>query len=443
MTLRSTEASSSEYEIDDTRRPEFSRGYGDNAEALRRRADALLDEMMLGGVDIGAGEGLYNGVNGDATAPSLANGHHQPDDDGRFNYGDNGIAEYAVEFTDPDLAPAPAEQPPARPTNQDTRTGALAAPGQAGSAREPADTRPATPVSSPPTGRDSGTPHLVAAEDRYPRPADPSSPRAEYANGDRSAPTSAVRRQAASYASSMTVGPRANLRSSLLPRSVETDTATAEQEIHALMSEISAALPVGHEAAERSRHLLNKAENILQSDPTRTAEVDYYLQQVRRIVQRTRQTQTWSALYQRRLTIYLAAWVALSVTVLAGRYLLQAEFLAFLEEIFWTSADSIWVQFAPMTIGAIAAGSLGSATGVLLNMQRHAAQEYGYFDRKYGLRGLLLPLLGCFFGLVLALLWAALCYFVGLDGTNLWIASAPAIVALLLGFGQEWLYGAR
>src|SRR5690606_554308 len=118
----------------------------------------------------------------------------------------------------------------------------------------------------------TGSPYLVAAEDRYPQPASPGDARGDYANGARSA----VRRQSASYASSMTVGPRASLRSTLLPRSVETDTATAEQEIHALMSEISAGLPVGHEAAERSRHLLNKAENILQSDPTRTAEVDYY-----------------------------------------------------------------------------------------------------------------------------------------------------------------------
>jgi len=31
----------------------------------------------------------------------------------------------------------------------------------------------------------------------------------------------------------------------------------------------------------------------------------------------------------------------------------------------------------------------------------------------------------------------------GLDGTNLWIASLPAIAAFLLGFAQEWLYGAR
>ena len=428
MTSRFTEASSSRYETDDTRRPNSLRNHSDDAEALRRRADALLDEMMLGGVDIGAGDEGYNGTNGGA---SPTNGYHEPVLDDHAPYGD------AVEYSSagasssygaPSQTPPQPEPYPSQPIQQ-TETGMRPSAGETRTADN----------ESPAENLRTGSPYLVAAEDRYPQPASPDDTRSEYANGARSA----VRRQSASYASSMTVGPRASLRSTLLPRSVETDTATAEQEIHALMSEISAGLPVGHEAAERSRHLLNKAENILQSDPTRTAEVDYYLQQVRRIVQRTRQSQTWSALYQRRLTIYLAAWIALSVVVLAGRYVLQAELLAFLEDFFWTSFDAIWVQFAPMTVGAIAAGSLGAATSVLLNMQRHAAQEYGYFDRKYGLRGLLLPLLGAVFGLALAVLWAAICYFVGLDGTNVWIASLPAIAAFLLGFAQEWLYGAR
>lgn len=432
MTSRFTEASSSRYESNETRRPDPLRGHRDDAEALRRRADALLDEMMLGGVDIGAGEEMHSGANGSALA---ANGYHEPDIDVHSVPGED-------EFVEPGVTSAESAAVSWDASRQDRRSEqparsleAESAPG-AGSTGE---IRSGSSPQQPPSNEVAGNPYLVAAEDRYPRPALQGGAHVDYANGARSA----VRRQSASYASSMTVGPRANLRSTLLPRSVETDTATAEQEIHALMGEISAALPVGHEAAERSRHLLNKAENILQSDPTRTAEVDYYLQQVRRIVQRTRQAQTWSTLYQRRLTIYLAAWIALSVVILAGRYVLQSELLAYLEDFFWSSADAIWVQFAPMTIGAVAAGSLGSAMSVLLNMQRHAAQEYGYFDRKYGLRGLLLPLLGCVFGLVLALLWAGICYFAGLDGANVWIASVPAIAAFLLGFGQEWLYGAR
>ena len=241
----------------------------------------------------------------------------------------------------------------------------------------------------------------------------------------------------------MTVGTRTNPRSTLLPRALEIDVDTAAQEIMALSSEISATLPVGHEAAERSRHLLNKAQNILQSDPSRTAEVDYYLQQVRRIVQRTRQTHTYSAIYRRRLLLYLTAWVALAGVALAARYLLEEELFAFLEDIFWAGRDALWVQFGPMVIGAFFAGALGGALSVLLNMRRHAAQEYGYFDRKYGLRGLTLPLLGALYGVLLALVWAAVSYFLALDTTNVWLDALPTLIAFWVGFGQEWLYGAR
>jgi hypothetical protein len=284
---------------------------------------------------------------------------------------------------------------------------------------------------------------LVPAEERYARPAMPVNEPEAPLTGPTRSPNSAVRRQSSSLASSMTVGARASARSTLLPREVETDVDTAMQEIHALNSEIAASLPVGHEAAERGRHLLNKAQHILENDPSRSAEVDYYLQQVRRIVQRTRQMYNDSSLYRNRLTLYLAAWVALAVTSLAARYLLQTELITLLEELFWVGRDSIWVQFGPMTIGAFFAGALGAASSVLLNMQRHGAQEHGYFDRKYGLRGLLLPILGALFGVVIALIWAAVCYFVDLDGLDIWISSLPALLAFLVGFGQEWLYGAR
>lgn len=281
---------------------------------------------------------------------------------------------------------------------------------------------------------------LVPAEDRYPRPAAPETPLV--ANGYLQ-PGSAVRRQSASLASTMTVGVRANTRSTLLPRALEVDVDTAAQEIMALSSEIAATLPVGHEAAERTRHLLNKAQNILQSDPSRTAEVDYYLQQVRRIVQRTRQTHTYSAIYQRRLFIYLTAWVAFAIVALLARYLLEDALLTFLENLFWTGRDAPWVKFGPLVFGAFFAGALGGAVSVLLNMRRHAAQEYGYFDRKYGLRGLTLPLLGALFGVVLALLWATVSYFLALDAANIWLGALPALVAFFVGFSQEWLYGAR
>lgn len=416
----------------------------ESADALLRRADALLDEMMLGGVDIGAGETPFEPVDSrEEPDPAthvngfVANGAHQRDlseeagaprtvTPPESSYGDErrGMDQPAVPFT--------------AKTAGEIRTDAVAASTELW--RPLPESAPVYPSVEQSERRDA---RLVPAEERYARTTQPTTDAPPSGNGYERSGGGAVRRQSASMASTMTIGARANNRSTLLPRATDIDIDTAQQEINALMSEIAVALPVGHEAAERGRHLLNKALNILQSDPTRTAEVDYYLQQVRRIVERTRQTHTYSALYHRRLAIYLVAWIALAVTVLAARYLLQAELLQLLENLFWTSSDSIWVQFGPMTIGAIFAGAFGAATGVLINMQRHGALEYGYFDRKYGLRGLLLPILGAFFGFLLAAAWAAVCYFIGLDGANLWIGSAPAILAFALGFGQEWLYGAR
>lgn len=430
----------------------MTRAYIDeNIDLLRQRADALLDEMMLGGVDIGAGDGAIDVSHANSAEIGYVNGFtdpaHHPGSDGGDAFENNaqetpwsesiyderhasagvGRVTGAAPLVDfpPASVPTHAVNALSSLTDRDDVIGSVS------TERNIASNR---------TGG-----RLIPAEQRYARPsvAESATFDAALSEAPMYSPSSAVRRQSAALASSMAVGARTNARSTLLPRAVETDVKTAEQEIHALLSEIAATLPVGHEAAERGRHLLNKAQHILESDPSRTAEVDYYLQQVRRIVQRTRQMHNDSSLYRRRLTIYLAAWAALAITSLAARYILQPELLMFLEALFWTESDSIFLQFTPMVVGAFFAGALGATVGVLTNMQRHAAQEHGYFDRKYGLRGLLLPLLGAIFGLMLAAIWATVCYFAGWDVTYLWISSLPAAVALVLGFAQEWLYGAR
>lgn len=427
IALRSTETSGFGHESEYERRASrTSVPTDESADALRRRADALLDEMMLNGVDIAVGEGPDNGFVSlhPAAEAVLANGfaenglHTQAPVDDIAAYRPSVTEDKAPTLDLPQMKPEVAVPPvlsSATPATPDALFAPLDAP-------LPLEAR------------------LVPAEERYPRPS--TGVVTPVVNGY-AQPGSAVRRQSASLASTMTVGGRTTARSALLPRTQEVDVDTAAQEIMALASEIAAALPVGHEAAERSRHLLNKAQNILQSDPSRTAEVDYYLQQVRRIVQRTRQTRTYSAIYHRRLLIYLTGWVALAVVAVTARYLLEEELYVFLEELFWLGREAPWVQFGPMVIGAFFAGALGGALSVLLNMRRHAAQEYGYFDRKYGLRGLTLPLLGALLGVLLALVWATVSYFLMLSPANVWVDALPAMIAFLVGFGQEWLYGAR
>lgn len=68
-------------------------------------------------------------------------------------------------------------------------------------------------------------------------------------------------------------GPNRNGKwSNLLPRMSTTDVQTLQQEITTLHSEINASLPPGHESNSRFQHLLEKAQTILENDPTRSAE---------------------------------------------------------------------------------------------------------------------------------------------------------------------------
>jgi hypothetical protein len=242
----------------------------------------------------------------------------------------------------------------------------------------------------------------------------------------------------------MSVGVRAANRSNLLPRNHEIDADTVQGEINELLRAVSTALPPGNEAVERSRHLLSKAQTLLQSDPTRTAEVDYYLQQVRRIVQRTQQTAQWSSLYQQRLTLYLWAWLLLGSMMVAAVALATGSVIEFFSQLVDTPELELLVWQTPVLLAGMFAGALGAALSALFNMQRRQRREHAYFDRKYGLRGLLLPLLGMFFGLLLALL-AAVVYVVAEvnPADQAWAVAVPAVLALAVGFGQEWMYGAR
>lgn len=255
---------------------------------------------------------------------------------------------------------------------------------------------------------------------------------------------SAVRRQSPSLASTMSVNMRGANRSNLLPRNNEIDANSVQQEINDLLRAVATVLPAGNEAVERSRHLLSKAQTLLQSDPTRTAEVDYYLQQVRRIVQRTHQTQQWSSVYRRHLTNYLWAWLLLSVLFVAAAFVYAGPLADWFNQTVDLPDWWLVLQQGPLWLAGAFAGSLGASLSAILHMQRHGRREFGYFDRKYGLRGLLLPPLGLFLGFLLALLWSGIYLAAGLDPVSAtWAIAAPAAVALLVGFAQQWLYGAR
>lgn len=235
---------------------------------------------------------------------------------------------------------------------------------------------------------------------------------------------------------------RKSLRSNLLPRMNTLDSRTVQQEMGMLQNAIEGALPVGHESRTRAQHLLQKAHTLVQTDPTRSAEVDYYLQQVRTIMQRAQETVHWSNLYQNRLRTYLLAWLALSLIVILSRYLYAIPLSQWLARLSGQSNSSLWVYNVLTIMSAFFFGALGGGLGALSTMIQHTRLGQGFFDRKYGLRGLILPLIGALFGLGLCILFGVLYAILGIDpASNLWFGLLPALLALAAGASQDYLYG--
>jgi hypothetical protein len=428
-----------------------SRGaYGEESpEALRRRADVLLDEMMLGGIDTGtagphtSGTGSGNG-NGAAHWPQADEIELDYDGASHSSSPNGGYGGDEPAGDEPLFPPRPANS---RLISAEERYTQLAG-AEPGAQMPPAD----RPMSGPagasfqpePTSGASGSGITRNDIPEAEAVAGIGNDRPMYSAGAGALGSPAVRRQSPSLASQMAVGMRGVNRSNLLPRNNEIDSDTVQQEINELLRAISTSLPAGNEAVERSRHLLGKAQTLLQSDPTRTAEVDYYLQQVRRIVQRTQQTAQWSSLYQKRVTVYLWAWLLLAGMIVAAVALYTGAVTEFLMQLVDMPELERIVQQAPVVLAGAFAGVLGASLSALFHIQRRSQREHSYFDRKYGLRGLLLPLLGMFFGLLLALGAVVIYLLVDIDpALQAWAVAVPAVLALVVGFGQEWMYGAR
>ena len=234
---------------------------------------------------------------------------------------------------------------------------------------------------------------------------------------------------------------RRDLRSNLLPRESQFDARSHFQEIDRLEAEVDATLPAEHEWSVRSRHLLAKATDILQNSPQRSAEVDYYLQQVRSILARAQQTYRWSLVYTKRLKLYLISWTLFSMVVITA-FLLYAGPLT---DMLATSISALTNYGAQTLIASTivaVAGTVGASAGALRNMLVYRGAGRGYVDRKYSLRGLLLPLLAGLFGLLVYLLFGIIFFFADINPMqNVLVVGVPAILALAFGLTQETLYG--
>jgi hypothetical protein len=165
---------------------------------------------------------------------------------------------------------------------------------------------------------------------------------------------------------------------------------------------------------------------------------------VRTIVQRVRQARLWSDHYRDRLRLYLSSWLVLAFVVFMARYIYQVSIEDAIIRWFSAAADSFAVQNIATLIGVMAAGALGGSAGALYTMRLHTRLDHGLFDRKYGLRGLMLPIIPMIVGAVGYILVAIVYALMGINpALNIVAAALPEVAAFAFGFSQESIYGTR
>ena len=243
------------------------------------------------------------------------------------------------------------------------------------------------------------------------------------------------------FADPMSVGSQSR-QMDLLPRETKMSVQALQEEMLALHSKIDTALPIGHDTADRARHLLDKGRSILEQDPYRSAEVSYYVQQVKAILQRAGQRTQWSNTYRARLLYYLIGWFFLSLIALASCMIYSDQLRTFFTRSAADPNSTILGQHAIPFLATVAAGTLGSAISALFNMWRYSQRDYGFFDRKYGLLGIVLPVISLFFGMVVYLIFGFIAELFNIQpSSNLLISVVPAVIAFAFGTMQEKIYG--
>ena len=421
-----------------------SNGMVESPELLRWRADMLLDEMLLGGADLGAGQHT-NGAhsNGHHVNGSHANGSQPYPDNGNYPANTHHVPSNSID-------PAPQHVTPSASYGNDLVPDSASRTTIQNAQVNASATAPAA------------QPLLVSAEQRYARLAQPSPSTPPtvantvaqddlHAAMEQDVPTSnglgPVRRSnvnGSASAGTMSVANRGSKYSTLLPRESNVDPELLQSEIASLSQQLATEMPPRHESRERAQKLLDKANTILQSDPLRSAEVDYYLQQVRSMIDRLRQSLNYSALYESRLRTYLFAWLALALIVLLGCMLYGRELISAISALANWGENSIGAQHLVAFLSTLFAGGLGGTLCAFWSLRTQPYREAGFLDRKFSLRSMILPITGFVAGLFIYLLLGLVYWGLALNPShNLAITLLPMLLTFALASAQELLFGVR
>lgn len=209
------------------------------------------------------------------------------------------------------------------------------------------------------------------------------------------------------------------------------------EEIEHLYAQVNRLQEARRDLTGHALSLLREARTILNSQPERMGRADYNVRQVRSLLERARESRRRSIRTGVLLLFYLAFWLmicAASVTSL----ILYGDIL----RLIWVDGvqrGTLSPHTLPLLL-TILAGASGGVIGATISLisQLRQGQE---FDRQYGLRYTIQPVMGVVLSIAIYVLSNFLFGVAGIKMTDSVVTAAfPAIVALPAGLWQEMVY---
>lgn len=383
----------------------------DDPAALYRRAEYLLDEMLLSAVDVSSA----------ATAM---------DDHGPAEIGSSTDTLRAEIDT---LLATDVPQAQIRPNSQlpSIRSGAEAEIGAAQVAPldgTPTQSRP-QPAATTPTsaGQEETETEAGSRPRRQPFPVRSSTgltPPARPITAPERVPAQAGTESAAN----------------LSPTSISVQEAEKlEAEIGVLSEEVKQAMASRREMTGHALALLREARTIVMTQPERIGRADYNVRQVRTLLERAKENRRRASIYGTQLLVYLSLWLMVCVGGTVALFLYRVEVEQFVAGLAGPRSRLI-VHTVPF-LWTTLAGGIGGVVGAIIALSSHirAGQD---FDRQYVVRYLIQPVMGVVLGVFIYFLFVLLFNLLGADLAGNWlVALLPGVVALPAGLWQELVYG--
>lgn len=215
------------------------------------------------------------------------------------------------------------------------------------------------------------------------------------------------------------------------------ETQKLGDEIEYLYAQVNRLQETRRDLTGHALSLLREARTILLNQPERMGRADYNVRQVRSLLQRAQESRRRSIRIGVLLLLYLALWLMICAASITAFFLYGSAIRLLLAD---GSANGTLSPHTLPLILTVLAGGTGGVIGAIFSLITHLRQGQE-FDRQYGLRYTIQPVMGVVLALAIYALSNFLFNAAGMRLTGSVVTAAfPAMIALPAGLWQEVVY---